>query len=275
MHIKRTISKITSVAILSMTILSFIPVSSYAVTYYSSNSYNSSNTNYSRSYYSSNNSITRYYSRNNNPVTNKENSIESNTKTSDSQSTINSPSYTVSSNNSVTRYYSRDTESNNTINSSNIESNTPSNTTSIDNNNSSSIVNDNVSFEADELTKKMLTLINDERRKNGLNELILDESLTSVAELKAKDMVENNYLSHTSPTYGSIYTMIKDAGIKYHNAGENIAKAFSVDSAHNNFMNSSMHRRAILADHFTHVGIGIEREKGGMYKISVMFIEAK
>lgn len=275
MNMKKTISRITSVAILSTTLISFIPVSSYGATYYSSNSYNSSNTNYSTSYSSTNGSVTRYYSKDNNTTTNTDSSTKSNTETSKNQTTISSPKYTTSSTGRVTRYYSRNTEPNNTTNSSNTQSDNTSNSTPVDNNNSPSTVNDNISLNVDELTKKMLTLINDERTKSGLTPLILDENLTSVAKLKAKDMVENDYLSHTSATYGSIYTMIKNAGIRYYNAGENIARAFSVDSAHNNFMNSYMHKRAILADHFTHVGIGIEREKGGMYKISVMFIEAK
>lgn len=237
MNMKKTILRLTSMAILSTTLISFITITSYGATYYGSHSYNSS----------SSNSINRYYSRNNN----------------------------TSSWGSVTRYYSRDTQSHDATNSLNTQSDDLSTSTSLDNSSSSSTISDDISFKADALTEKMFTLINNERRKNGLEELILDEKLTSVARLKAKDMVANNYLSHTSPTYGSIYTMIKSAGIKYNNAGENIAKAFSVDSAHNNFMHSYMHKRAILADHFTHVGIGIEKEKNGMYKISVMFIEAK
>jgi len=122
---------------------------------------------------------------------------------------------------------------------------------------------------------EMLTLINNERSKNNLNPLKLDDKLTSLAQLKAEDMATNNYLSHTSRRYGSLYSMLSNGGIKYYNSGENIAKAFNVATAHKNFMNSGMHKRAILAPHFTHIGIGIAKHSRSMYKISVMFIEKK
>lgn len=296
MNIKKTISKITSIAILSTSLISFIPINSYGVTYYSSDR-NSSYNPYTTSYTATNSTVTRYYSRDNSTTSNlsNNNSVESNDSQPNSQTTSNRTTYyssntnttqyssrnyqnyRVSSSGSVTRYYSNNTQSNNTTNVSKNQDTVNSNTTEASNANTNSTSTGNISasFTADVETQKMLSLINQERTNKGLKTLILDEKLTSVAELKAKDMVENNYLSHTSATYGSIYTMIKNAGISYYNAGENIARAFSVQSAHNNFMNSYMHKRAILADHFTHVGIGIEKEKSGMYKISVMFIEEK
>lgn len=291
MKMKKTVSRITSIAILSASLISFIPINSYGVTYYSSDNNNSYNP-YTTNYTATNSTVTRYYSSNNSNTSNLSYStpVESNTSQSNSQTTSNRTTYYSSNNNTsqystqnyqryrtsssgaVTRYYSK-----NTNYVSNTQDTSNSNTTETSNSNTNSTSTDNISasFKADAETQKMLSLINEERNKKGLNPLVLHEKLTSVAELKAKDMVENDYLSHTSATYGSIYTMIKNAGISYYNAGENIARAFSIENAHNNFMNSYMHKKAILADHFTHVGIGIERESGGMYKISVMFIEEK
>lgn len=293
---KKTVSKITSIVILSASLISFIPINSYGVTYYSSDR-NSSYNPYTTNYTATNSTVTRYYSRDNSTTSNfsYNNSVESDDSQSDSQTTSNRTryyssntntsqypsqnyqSYRTSSSGAVTRYYSNSTQSNNTTYVSNNQNTSNLNTpeASDTNTNTTSTGNISASFTADAETQKMLSLINEERNKKGLQPFILHEKLTSVAELKAKDMVENNYLSHNSATYGSIYTMIKNAGISYYNASENIARAFSVESAHNNFMNSYMHKKAILADHFTHVGIGIEKESGGMYKISVMFIEEK
>ena len=71
--------------------------------------------------------------------------------------------------------------------------------------------------------QKILNLINQERAKAGLAALKADASLMDVARLKAKDMVQNNYFSHQSPTYGSPFDMMRQFGITFKTAGENIA----------------------------------------------------
>ena len=39
---------------------------------------------------------------------------------------------------------------------------------------------------------------------------------------EAEDMAKNRYFSHNSPTYGSAFDMLKNQGISYRTAGENI-----------------------------------------------------
>ncbi|HZK37368.1 MAG TPA: CAP domain-containing protein, partial [Clostridia bacterium] len=77
------------------------------------------------------------------------------------------------------------------------------------------------------------------------------------AALKSRDMYDNNYFSHDSPTYGSPFDMMTKFGIKYSGAAENIAKNSSVAAAHNAFMNSQGHRDNILNPIYTHIGVGI------------------
>ena len=105
--------------------------------------------------------------------------------------------------------------------------------------------------------QKMLDLINDERSKAGLAPLMADTKLMEVAKLKAVDMVKNNYFSHTSPTYGSPFEMLKKYGISYRTAAENIAGNSSVEAAHNALMKSEGHRKNILNSDFNYIGIGI------------------
>jgi len=111
--------------------------------------------------------------------------------------------------------------------------------------------------------QQMVNLVNQERVKAGLQPLEVDMRLVKVARLKSQDMIDNNYFSHQSPTYGSPFDMMKSQGITYGYAGENIAGNQSVQAAHTSLMNSSGHRANILNSKFKHVGIGIVN--GGPY----------
>lgn len=103
----------------------------------------------------------------------------------------------------------------------------------------------------------MFELVNQERQKAGLSPLAADPELTKTARLKSRDMVDLNYFSHDSPTYGSPFDMMKKFGISYRTAGENIACNSSVDKAHAALMNSQGHRENILKSSYTRIGVGI------------------
>jgi len=122
------------------------------------------------------------------------------------------------------------------------------------------------------LEKEMLTLVNKERSKNNLSALIADPKLTKVARIKSQDMIDNDYFSHYSPTYGSPTDMMKKYGIKYVYAGENIAANTTVQRAHNSLMGSTGHRKNILNSNFTHIGIGIKKGGPSRYIFTQMFI---
>ena len=101
--------------------------------------------------------------------------------------------------------------------------------------------------------------MNVERAKNGLSALQMDESVRKVARVKSSDMSQNKYFSHTSPTYGTPFEMLKSYGISYKSAGENIAQGYtSPEAVVKGWMNSSGHRANILNASFTHIGIGYE-----------------
>src|SRR5690606_8430686 len=91
----------------------------------------------------------------------------------------------------------------------------------------------------------------------GLPALKYDWELARVAKHKSQDMKDKGYFSHTSPTYGSPFTMIKNYGINYKSAGENIARGQrTAKEVVNAWMNSSGHRANILSKDFTHIGVG-------------------
>lgn len=119
---------------------------------------------------------------------------------------------------------------------------------------------------------QMVKLVNEARAQNNLPALQIDIELANVARIKAQDMIDNNYFSHNSPTYGSPFDMLKDFGVEYVKAGENIAGNQSVEQAEEALMNSPGHRANILGEEYTHIGIGIK--DGGQYgkMFSQMFI---
>lgn len=105
--------------------------------------------------------------------------------------------------------------------------------------------------------KEVFNLINEQRTKNGLSALKVDEEVQRVAKIKAQDMVNNNYFSHTSPTYGSPFDMLTNFKISYKTAGENIAGNSSNSGAVTAWMNSSGHKANILNSSFNYTGIGV------------------
>jgi uncharacterized protein YkwD len=87
------------------------------------------------------------------------------------------------------------------------------------------------------LEKKMVDLVNGERAKVGLGALTIDSKLTEVARAKSQDMIDNNYFSHTSPTYGSPFDMMKAFGVTYRARREH-RDEFLHGNAHVALMNS-------------------------------------
>ena len=100
-------------------------------------------------------------------------------------------------------------------------------------------------------------LVFDIRVLYGLKPLTENWELSRVARYKSQDMADNRYFSHTSPTYGSPFQMIKNFGISYRTAGENIAAGQRTPKAVvDAWMNSSGHRANILNASYTQIGVG-------------------
>ena len=108
-----------------------------------------------------------------------------------------------------------------------------------------------------DIEREVTAIVNAVRAENGLGALTIDDKLSQTARAKAVDMAQNNYFSHTSPTYGSPFDMMKRFGVDYNTAGENIAKGYSTAQAVvDGWMNSPGHRANILNPSFTRTGVG-------------------
>jgi uncharacterized protein YkwD len=107
------------------------------------------------------------------------------------------------------------------------------------------------------LEAQMLRLVNQARSEHGLPPLRADPEAAEVARAHSRDMLAGGYFSHVSPQGQTPFDRLRQAGVRYRAAGENLALAPRVDVAHEGLMNSPGHRANLLNPRFGRVGIGI------------------
>ncbi|SHJ84082.1 SafA/ExsA family spore coat assembly protein [Tepidibacter formicigenes] len=123
------------------------------------------------------------------------------------------------------------------------------------------------------LEQEVMRLVNIERSKQGLPALSHNWELSRVARYKSQDMINKNYFAHTSPTYGSPFDMMRNFGIRFSSAGENIAYGQrTAQEVMNAWMNSPGHRKNILSPNYTQIGVGLAIKSNGTKYWTQMFI---
>lgn len=104
---------------------------------------------------------------------------------------------------------------------------------------------------------EVIRLVNDIRKQNGLSPLTANWELSRVARYKSRDMVDNRYFAHNSPTYGTPFEMMRAFGLSFRTAGENIAYGYATpQKVVDGWMNSSGHRANILNASYKQIGVG-------------------
>jgi Uncharacterized protein with SCP/PR1 domains len=108
---------------------------------------------------------------------------------------------------------------------------------------------------------EVLRLVNVERTKAGLSAYTTNKTITSAANKRAQEISVS--FSHTRPNGSSFASVLKDYGLPYTAAGENIAYGQKtpkeVVSA---WMKSTGHRANILNKRFKKLGIGVYQKNG-------------
>ncbi len=89
-------------------------------------------------------------------------------------------------------------------------------------------------------------------------------------------MVSRGYFSHYSPEGSTFFNIMRDSGISWANAGENLGNAapanWGTPSAFiNAWMNSASHRDNMLRGHYKYIGVGIV-DGGGRRVITTIFL---
>lgn len=124
------------------------------------------------------------------------------------------------------------------------------------------------------LENEVIRLVNSERAKKGLPALKANWQVSRVARYKSQDMIDRNYFSHTSPTYGSPFRMLESFGISFSAAGENIAMGLRTPSeVMRAWMGSPGHRANILNPSYNEIGVGLAKSSRGVCYWTQMFIK--
>jgi uncharacterized protein YkwD len=113
----------------------------------------------------------------------------------------------------------------------------------------------------------MLVLVNQERTKRGLRPVKADPEMTRVARAHSIDMFARGYFSHYSPEKKDPFDRMRQAGVKFLTAGENLALGRTLKICHEGLMNSPGHKANILNPSFGRLGIGIM--DGGIYGLMI------
>ena len=112
--------------------------------------------------------------------------------------------------------------------------------------------------------QEVLELVNAERAKAGLPALTTNAALKAAADKRAQETKAS--FSHTRPNGSKFSTVLKEYGISYRTAGENIAYGQrSPQEVVNAWMNSPGHRANILNRSFGKIGIGVYQSGGVIY----------
>ena len=106
--------------------------------------------------------------------------------------------------------------------------------------------------------EQLFELTNLYRKKFGAKSLVRSESLNETAMAHSEDMFLQDYISHESPTYGSLAQRMEKNAISYEEANENVAMAYfdAIEAVHG-LLNSPDHRAIMLDKQYTHGGTGV------------------
>lgn len=105
---------------------------------------------------------------------------------------------------------------------------------------------------------EIVRITNIKRAETGLGELTLNQTLSSAAYTKGRDMIDRDYWAHVSPDGTQPWKFFSEFGYKYRYAGENLARDFSnASAAVDAWMNSPTHRENMLNPKYKEIGIGV------------------
>lgn len=116
------------------------------------------------------------------------------------------------------------------------------------------------------MVSEVLALANKARVDKKLSEFTCDARLSRAARLHAEDMCKRKYFSHTSQDGRAFHERFRAQDVEFRAAGENIAQGqTTAEAVHTGWMNSAGHRKNILNQQFTRLGVGYAPCHGAPY----------
>ena len=105
---------------------------------------------------------------------------------------------------------------------------------------------------------ELWTGTNSYRNAAGANSVSQSPHISETAKAKCEDMVNKNYWSHTSPDGTKFWDIMKNKGISYSEAGENLAQGHtSATSILASWMGSQTHKDNLLKPEYQEVGFAV------------------
>ena len=110
---------------------------------------------------------------------------------------------------------------------------------------------------AENFQQQILSLVNTERSKAGLQPMTLNSQLNQAAQNHTNDMISKGYFDHVSPSGSTMEMRVNAVGYRYSTIGENIAAGDSTAAGTmTQWMNSPGHRANILNPEYKELGVG-------------------
>ena len=117
--------------------------------------------------------------------------------------------------------------------------------------------------------RELFVEVNLARIEEGLGTVAWSAALADVAGLHGREMYEQGYFSHRSPSAGSLEDRLDAFGIPFRAAGENLALSPTVSSVHEGLLSSESHRATMLDPRFTRVGVSVLEGPLGLMVVQV------
>jgi uncharacterized protein YkwD len=120
--------------------------------------------------------------------------------------------------------------------------------------------------QADQWRAEILSLVNAERERAGLDPVASSVTLTRQATQYACELIQYDFFDHVNPVTGStLGERARQFGYDYYVVGENLGAGQSTpQQVFRDWMNSPGHRRNVLDPRFVELGVGVA--VGGRYR---------
>ena len=117
-------------------------------------------------------------------------------------------------------------------------------------------------------------LTNIEREKAGKSILKYNDYIAAGAQIRSEELVVS--FSHTRPDGSRFFTVFDDPDFSYRYIGENLALGYkSPAEVVAAWMKSEGHRKNLLSDNYSDIGVGITKGENGRYHWAQIFYKGK
>lgn len=120
--------------------------------------------------------------------------------------------------------------------------------------------------------QKVLENVNTYRSEVGVSNITLDDKLSVAATIRAMEMAYSGVFdaSHKRPNGSSCFTVLKETGISYFIAGENIAEGYAnADKVSAGWKDSEGHYKNMISKSFSKMGVGMCSFDGDKYWVQI------